>query len=181
MRCPGQVAVTLSTVAAGDPDDPILRPAARVILVDPAKRVLLIRSEIVGDAHCSPIRFWHMPGGKIEPGETAEQAARRECAEETGIVSISVGAFVWRRRHVAQWRGLWYDWRERYFLARTEHIRASASNMAHADLQEFREHRWWSLYALQHSTETFVPGRLAALLAPLLTDELPESPIETGI
>lgn len=27
---------------------------------------------------------WEMPGGKIEPGETAEEAARREFIEESG-------------------------------------------------------------------------------------------------
>lgn len=27
---------------------------------------------------------WEMPGGKIEPGETPEEAARRECIEESG-------------------------------------------------------------------------------------------------
>jgi mutator protein MutT len=29
--------------------------------------------------------LWEFPGGKIEPGETAEEAAVRECQEETGI------------------------------------------------------------------------------------------------
>ena len=59
----------------------ILRPAAYAIIVADGKLLLV---------HLRPTGKYHLPGGGIEPGETAEEAVRREVAEETGI-NIEVG------------------------------------------------------------------------------------------
>ena len=37
-------------------------------------------------------RAWEMPGGRLEPGETHEQAAVREFSEETGMALEPVGS-----------------------------------------------------------------------------------------
>src|SRR5580692_7537148 len=51
------------------------------IIFDEAGRLLLIKR-----GHDPGAGLWSVPGGRIEPGETDQQAVVREVAEETGLV-----------------------------------------------------------------------------------------------
>ena len=54
--------------------------AAGVVVHDPARGVLLLwRHRFITDSW-----GWEIPAGRIDPGETAEQAGAREVLEETG-------------------------------------------------------------------------------------------------
>jgi ADP-ribose pyrophosphatase len=62
----------------------IVRHAPSVVLVpiDADGRIVLITQ------YRAPLdrEIWECPAGRVDPGETAEQAARRECEEEIGRV-----------------------------------------------------------------------------------------------
>ena len=65
----------------GGADRPVVEVAVGVLLQPDARFLLTSRPE--GKVYAG---YWEFPGGKLEAGESVEQALRRELHEELGIV-----------------------------------------------------------------------------------------------
>jgi 8-oxo-dGTP pyrophosphatase MutT (NUDIX family) len=155
---------------------PRLRRAVRVLLLDEEDRLLLLRVAVPRPRPA----LWIAPGGGLEDGEDARLTAAREIAEETGLADLRVGPEVWHRRHAFCWRGVEWDQRERWFMARTERFEPSAAGMNEEERADLTGYRWWSLDELELTTDELAPRALPVLLRELLANGPPAEPIAIG-
>ena len=138
-----------------------IRPAGRVILLDPDDRVLLMRYD---DGPPNGIH-WSTPGGGLNPGEDYASGALRELAEETGWADITLLGEVHRREHTMEYADAIVRQLERFYLARTSQARreiAGVEPMHTAD--GIAAWHWWTLAELDATTEAIWPGELADLV-----------------
>jgi 8-oxo-dGTP pyrophosphatase MutT (NUDIX family) len=142
--------------------DPLpLRRAARVILLDPDDRVLLMRY----DDPPPNGRHWSTPGGGLDGAEDYPAAAVRELAEETGWTDIPLLGEVYRQTIEMEYDGRLVSQHERFYLARTGQpgrVISGVDEMHAAD--GIDAWRWWTLAELDSTPEDIWPRELGHLI-----------------
>lgn len=152
------------------------RPAARVVLLDRKQRIFLVNSEDPAD-HRKPA-WWEIPGGGMDPGESSEDACRRELLEETGIEDIEMGPCIWTQHVQFDFGGLHFDSNERIHVAWCDGGEYKPRHLEYLEAAAFLGARWWALDELLASTEPVLPTRLREFLPPIIAGDLPEEAID---
>lgn len=136
-----------------------LRRAARIIVLDPEGRALMFRYDVPGRPP-----FWVTAGGECEPGESFEDAARRELLEETGIRADPGPEIARLTPEFVTVEGEPVQADERYFLVRV--ARAAIDTSGHTALEQalMTRHRWFTLEELGDWPEAVFPVLLADMI-----------------
>lgn len=109
------------------------------------RRVLLIKRSDIG--------AWAIPGGMVDPGESAPEALVRELFEETGVDLRDQAPEILERRYVEDWRASDYAW-----VTTTVALYTLPATVTAIAADDAADAAWWPLTDL---------ATLAAMLAPI--------------
>jgi 8-oxo-dGTP pyrophosphatase MutT (NUDIX family) len=160
-----------------------LRDTARGLVFDPQDRLLLIQYEAAIDV--DPARpglraFWFTPGGGLEPGETPEEALRRELEEEIGVANAPIGPHVARRETPLLLFRVPRFVHERYFVVRLPSAEIDTSRLAETEVDPVLDVRWWALEALRGTRDVLEPAALIGLARRIASGDAPGTPLRLG-
>jgi TDG/mug DNA glycosylase family protein len=142
--------------------DPTPRQAARAVVLDADSRLLLVQYR----RPVGPDTWWGTPGGGIDPGESHEEALRRELREEVGLHEFELGPLLWEHIGEFPWQRVLFRQTNTTYLVRVHGHEPRAT--IDLDAEGVAGVRWWTPQELVASAERFAPHDLVERVRTLL-------------
>ena len=145
-------------------------------MLDPSDRLLLINAR--DPARRDGADWWEVPGGGIDPGESSEDAVRRELWEEAGIGDADIGPCIWTQTVEFTFGGWHFEQDEWVHVARCDGSTRGPRGLEALEAMAFGEQRWWSIDELLERLPRTIPYRLPEFLPALVAGEVPDPPVD---
>lgn len=111
--------------------------------------------------------WWLTPGGGLAPGESHEEAARREVLEETGLELDHLGPVIGEVLSEFDFGQVRYRQHNIFYGVRVARFELETTGWSQIERDAVVEHRWWSAEELASTSETVYPLELVTLLSRL--------------
>ena len=154
------------------------RRTVRVLLVNEADQTLLFEDS---DPGLPEFRWWVVPGGGMDPGESELETAVREIREETGfeLTEQDLLGPVARRHVVHGYSDQVIEQDESFYLAQVETFDVDVSAHTPEEQITFKGYRWFSTEDLRTTDDWVWPRELEEIL--LLIDTPERWPVDLGV
>lgn len=135
-----------------------IRTVARLLVFDASDRLLLF---LHSDGHGR--EFWATPGGGVQSGETIEETAHREAAEELGIDGAEL-TLIWTGHSEFDFADRRVLQTETFFLVKYDGEMLGTRVQEIHQLERIIQVRWWSLEDIDRHEGLLFPFDLSARL-----------------
>jgi len=128
-------------------------------------------------------QFWFTPGGRIEKGESIQEAALRELYEETGITKdeVDLGPVVWYGEFDLILDGILTCLKQTFIVAKTKRNDVSFINLDKWEKDALQKLAWFSFEKIIHSKEIIYPVVLPQYLPDIISGNYPKKPLKIDL